>query len=287
MLRLVRRSLAVIACVSVFALPRLAFAAGNADACIAASEHAQELRNAGKLTAARDELVSCSKPECPKIVQQDCTRWMGEVLAALPTVVPAAKDPNGKDIVEGKFLIDGKVATDLLDGKPVQVDTGVHVFRIEAKGMKPAEERVVVRSGEQNRVVTWKLEAAPPEPISPPEPTTPSPAPVTEPPRRNVPILPIALGAAGVVLMGVGLVLDLTATGSAHDLRNGCAPNCAQSDVDEIKTRYAIAGITAGVGAAALIAGGVLYFARKNSDTGIAIAPLTAGGALAQGRISF
>jgi hypothetical protein len=279
MLRLIRRSLVFLACSSALAAPRLVLAAGSADACVAASEHAQELRNAGKLTAAREELVACSKPECPKIVQEDCTRWMGEVLASLPSVVPAAKDANGKDVVEGKFLIDGKVATDSLDGKPVSVDTGLHVFRIESRGMKPVEERVVVRAGEQNRVITMKLdvETAPPPmaPSAPPEKSKP------------LPVLPLALGAAGVVLLGVALYMDLAATGDAHDLRNSCAPTCAQGDVDDIKTKYTIAGIGAGVGAAALIAGGVLYVARKNSDAAIAVAPLVGGGAVAQGRISF
>lgn len=286
MLRLTRRSLAIVTCVSALAWPRLASAAGSAEACVSASEHAQQLRNAGKLTAAREELVNCSKPECPKIVQQDCTRWMGEVLASLPSVVPAAKDANGKDLVDGKFLIDGTIATESLDGKPVPVDTGVHVFRIEANGMKPAEERVVVRSGEQNRVITMKLEPAPLIASSRPATTAEPPPPPAK--SRPLPILPVALGAAGVVLLGVALYMDLAATGDAHDLRNTCAPNCAQGDVDDIKTKYTIAGIGAGVGAAALVAGGVLYFTRKNgSDAGIAIAPLTAGGAMAQGRISF
>lgn len=42
-----------------------------------------------------------------------------------------------------------------------------------------------------------------------------------------------------------------------------------------------------GVGAAALIGAGVLYFTKKNSDSGIAVTPLLNGGAMAQGRISF
>lgn len=283
MLRHRRRSLVLVALAAAIAVPRVASAAGSADACITASEHAQELRNAGKLTAARDELVTCSKPECPKIVQTDCTRWMGEVLAALPSVVPAAKDPGGKDVVEGRFLVDGKVVTETLDGKPVLVDTGVHVFRLEASGMKPVEERVVIRAGEQNRVVSWKLEVAPAAPPPPSEKPRERPSESGKP----LPVLPIILGAAGVVLLGGALYMDLAATGDAHDLRATCAPNCKQDDVDDVKSKYVIAGVLAGVGAAAVISGAVLYFTgRKNSDTGIAVTPLT-GGALAQGRISF
>lgn len=282
MLRPLRRSLALAVGAAALVVPRLAFGAGATDECIAASEHAQKLRNEGKLTAARDELVVCSKPECPQIVQIDCTRWMGEVLEALPSVVPAAKDPNGKDVVEARFLIDGKVATEALDGRPVPVDTGVHVFRVEASGMNPVEERVVVRAGEQNRVVTWKLEVA-----TPPAPVVTAPVHPRDDVKRS-PLVPILIGAAGVVFLSGALYMDLSATGDAHDLRSTCAPNCKQSDVDDIKTRYVIAGVWAGIGAAALVTAGVFYFmGRKGSNSGIAVAPLMNGGAMAQGRISF
>jgi hypothetical protein len=282
MLRLLRRPLAFAACLAASAAARPALAAGNADACIAASEHAQELRNAGKLTAARDELMVCSRAECPKLVQTDCTKWMGEVLAALPSVVPGAKDPNGKDVVEAKFSIDGEVVLEALDGKPVPVDTGVHVFRLEAAGMKPVEERVVVRAGEQNRVVSWQLEPAA---------SAPPPAPPAEDhgAAKHEPalVVPIVLSGAGIVLMGLALLTDLGATSDAHELRDTCAPNCDQDDVDSIKGRYALAGLGAGLGAAALITGGIVFFATRSSSSGIAVSPLVTGGAVAQGRISF
>jgi len=276
-----RLLLSFVACVSI-AVPRVALA-GPSDECIAASEHAQELKNAGKLAAARDELVTCSRPECPKMVATDCTKWMGEVLAQLPSVIPAAKDPSGKDVIEARFSIDGKLATESLDGKAVAVDPGVHVFRLEANGMKPVEERVVTRVGEQNRVVSWKLEVGPAAP--PPSTKTPPPEPES---KKKIPVIPIVLGAAGVVLLGVSLFIDLKATGDAHDLRKRCAPDCEQDDVDAIQSRYVIAGVGAGLGAAALIGGAVLFFAtRKSSDAGFAITPLLNGGAVAQGRITF
>lgn len=280
MLRLARR-LSVAALFSAsFVAPRIAHAGGT-EVCIAASEQAQELRNAGKLVEARDQLVICSRAACPKLISADCTRWMGEVIEALPSVVPAAKDGNGRDVIEARFSIDGKPVTEALDGKPIAVDPGVHVFRFEAKGSEPQEERVAVRSGEQNRVVTVKLVAAAKAPL-------PTPNVAVTPPtaKRPIPILPITIGAVGVVLLGVALYMDLSATGAAHDLRNQCAPSCAEGKVDDIKTRYVVSGITAGVGVAALVVGGVLYFRARNSDVGFGISPRN-DGAIAQGRISF
>src|SRR4051812_3792936 len=78
--------------------------------CVAASEKAQQLRSTGKLVDAREQLTVCGRAECPKLIQQDCTQWTSEVLAALPSVVPAAKDRKGRDIVDVRLTVDGKVA---------------------------------------------------------------------------------------------------------------------------------------------------------------------------------
>src|SRR5262245_61165144 len=92
--------------------PQSAFGADDKAQCVAASEKAQQLRNAGKLSDARDQLVTCGRAECPKLIQQDCTQWMSEVLAILPSVVPGAKDKKGRDIVDARVSIDGKVAAE-------------------------------------------------------------------------------------------------------------------------------------------------------------------------------
>jgi hypothetical protein len=263
---------------AMFAMPTLAHAAGE-DACIAASEKAQRLKNDGKLSEARDQLALCSADNCPSIVRTDCNKWMGEVLAALPSVVLAAKDAAGKDIVEAKVLVDGKVVAQSLDGRAIKIDPGVHLFRFEASGYAPGEERVVVRSGEQNRIVSLKLDAqaATATPPPPPPPET----------KSNYPFVPIGIGFAGAVVLAVAIYIDTSATSDAHDLRKTCAPECAQSKVDSIKTRYLISGIMAGVGAVGLGTGAVLYYTRKDATSGaIGIAP-TIGGAVAQGRISF
>lgn len=251
----------------------LAAPAASADGreqCVAASEKAQQLRNAGKLSEARDQLAICGRAECPKIVAQDCTQWMSEVLGILPSVVPGAKDRRGRDLIDVKVSVDGKVMTGALDGKPIAVDPGVHTFKFETKGAPPAEEKVVVRQGEKNRILTVTLavgEEAPPA-------KKPGPIDVgnesdrREEPRSSAPpIAPFVVGGLGVVALGAALYLALDANSDVQKLREECAPRCNQADVDDIDQRRVIAGVTAAGGGALLIAGVVLFFVHGSSES--------------------
>src|SRR5262249_55449465 len=156
-----------------------------------------------------EQLAICGRSECPKLVQQDCTGWMSEVLGALPTVVPAAKDRVGRDIVSATVSIDGKVAADALDGKPIAVDPGVHWFRFETKGAPGVEEQVVVRPGEKNRIVTA---------------TFATDAPALRSDARNggrssPPIAAFIAGGVGIAALAVALYVDLDAVSDARTLR--------------------------------------------------------------------
>src|SRR5262249_42485296 len=121
---------------------------------VSAYEKAQQLRGEAKLRAARDQLLVCSRPECPALVRQDCSQWMGEVQHALPSVVIAARDGTGHDVLAVRVSIDGVVVTETLDGKPIAVDPGPHKFKYETAGSAPIEEQVLVREGERNRPLT-------------------------------------------------------------------------------------------------------------------------------------
>jgi hypothetical protein len=268
---------------SVAALPRTAHA-DDKQICVAASEKGQQLRSAGKLVDAREQFNLCGRTECPKLIQQDCTQWMSEVLASLPSIVPGAKDRKGRDIVDARLTIDGKVATETLDGKPIVVDPGVHSFVFEANGAGAApavKEQVVVKPGEKNRIVSVTISmgddaaaagagatAAAGSAAAPQRPADGS--------RSSPPIAAYVIGGLGVVALGAAGVMGLLANSDAHDLRSTCAPNCKQSDVDAIQTRYTIGGVTAGIGGALLVTGIVLFFVHGSgsSQTGSSLASL-------------
>lgn len=256
--------------------------ADDKQACVAASEKAQQLRSTGKLGEARDQLNICGRPECPKLVQQDCTQWMSELLASLPSVVPGAKDRKGRDIVDARLSVDGKVVAEMLDGKPIVIDPGVHTFLFESKGLPSVKEQVVVKPGEKNRIVSVTFATA--EDAAPKAAT---PAATDTSSESSPPIAAYVLGGLGIAALGAALYFDLAAGGDAHDLRTSCSPNCAQSDVDDVKTKYTIAGVTAGVGGALLITGVVLYFVHgKGSKTGMTrVGPQPSLSALASGAV--
>jgi hypothetical protein len=239
-------------------------AADEKQACLAASEQAQRLRSAGKLSEARDQLGICGRVECPKLVQQDCTQWMSEVLASMPSIVLGAKDGNGRDIIDVRLSVDGKVATEKFDGKPIVLDPGVHTFVFETNGAPAIKDQYVVKPGEKNRLisVTFKSDEGP-TPVE-------GGGPITQPPDEAKPSLPIAafvVGGLGVVAGGIALAMDLSTSGDARDLRSsGCAPRCAQSDVDDLQARYTVAGVTAGIGAALLVTGVVLFVLHQRGE---------------------
>jgi hypothetical protein len=76
------------------AAPSLA-RADDVDVCIAAAEKAQELRLDGKLEAARDNLVVCSRAECPAAIRTDCTQWLSEVSGTMAKAAASAGDDGG------------------------------------------------------------------------------------------------------------------------------------------------------------------------------------------------
>lgn len=235
-------------------------------ACIAAHDAAQALRGEGKLTAAREQLARCSRDDCPKLVRQDCSGWMDEVVAALPSVVVGARDASGRDLVSVRVLIDGKLVAERLDGRPLLVDPGVHTFRYEPERGEAIEEQVVVRAGEKNRALTVSFEAigrgtpvrTKPKTIS----SEPAPAAADEGP----PLVAYVLGGVGIVALGAAAYLDWTANDEVVHLRDTCAPTCAESKVDAVRTRYTIAAVSAGVGAVSLGVAAYLFLSAGGSE---------------------
>ncbi len=275
---------AVFATASLAAMP--AIAADEKAQCVAASEKAQQLRNANKLIEARDQLAICGRSECPKLVTQDCTEWMKELIQALPSVVPGAKDRKNRDIVDVKVSIDGKVVTDTLDGKPIHLDPGVHAFKFETKGAPTIEEQVVIRVGEKNRILTVTFATPDSGGNDKEKDKDKDKGKGGNQVESSPPIAAYVVGGLGLAALGVALYLAIDADSDARSLRDTCAPRCDQGAVDDVKQQQVIAGVTAGIGGAALIAGVVMFFLHNRGDAKsgkaqpppIMVAPLPGGG---------
>jgi hypothetical protein len=119
--------------------------------CIDANTRGQDLRRAGKLSAAREQLRTCAVPACPALLRDDCTRRLDEIDKVQPTVVFMVKDAAGKDVSAVKVTMDGRPLADVLDGTELPVDPGRHVFTFAAAGQAPVTATLVLAAGEKDR----------------------------------------------------------------------------------------------------------------------------------------
>jgi hypothetical protein len=228
--------------------------------CIAASEAGQDQKLRGSLRGAREQLLVCARDVCPAMVRQDCTQWLTEIIAALPSVVVGARDWKGHDLVDVTVSVDGLVVASKLDGGPIAIDPGVHTFHYEsATGAGSVEEHVVIRQGERNRPLTVAF-LAPPGAVGSAEPHSPRGS-------GGGSALAYVFGAAGVAAIGAGAILGVSANNDASTAREaapaGCAPNCPSSRVDPIKTKYVLADAFFGVGIVSLGAATYFFFAHR------------------------
>jgi hypothetical protein len=237
-----RTSLFVVAALALAPASR-AYADDTKQTCISASEDGQRQRQDGKLLRARELFAACSRAECPALVRTDCATWTGELVETLPSVVFAARDESGADLVRVRVSSDGAVLREGLDGKPVDVDPGEHHFRFEAEGFLPGEAHAVLRVGEKNRPVSVTL-----------QPVATS--------HGSSAAAPLLFGGLGLALGAAAVILDLTTTHDAGTLRTTCAPSCASSDVDSIRTKYIVAGVLGGAGAVSVGLAAYLFLRR-------------------------
>jgi hypothetical protein len=242
-------------------LSRSAFAQSKTE-CIDAYEQAQSLRMDGHLKAARDQLLVCNQPACPVLARDDCSRWLAEVQAAMPSIAVAAKDAAGKDVVDITVQLDGERVLDALFGRAFQIDPGVHALRVESPGREPIEQRIVVVEGEKLRAVNVVF-SAPTKALPPALPAAKA--------RSNPPVLGYALAGVGAVGLAGFAYFATSGLSARQDLQSTCAPHCAQDDVDAARRKLIIGDISLGIGTAAALGAGYLLFLRPRHDTTAAV----------------
>jgi hypothetical protein len=253
-----RRSFTLVLVTALLA-PMLVGATARADErerCASASETAQHLRNQTKLRAARAELLQCARRVCPAIVRNDCEHWLAEIDAELPTVIFAAQDEAGRDLVDVRVIVDGAMTKEALDGKAVAIDPGSHVVRYERGGGGSTEEKIVINQGEKNRVLATRfVRPATPEATPPHETSTSTPTPTstfTPGVERSLPTGFYVAGAVGLVSLGAFTVLSIKGQSDYDACRH--ASVCTASDADTVKVERALAWTTFAVGTLAAAA---------------------------------
>jgi hypothetical protein len=258
--------------------------ADAADECIAAAEQSQPLRHDGRLKAAHEKLITCSRPECPAVVRTDCTKWLADVETLMPSIVVRAVDASGADVVGVRVFVDGQPLDTGFDGKELDVDPGAHTLRVEHEGSVPVEQQIVVRESERHRMVSVSFVPAPPAaPAGGPLSGTEAGA-QPQGSRRSL-VLPIALLGGGAVALGVASYFWASGLSDRSDMASSCAitHNCSQSRIDASKNKL-VAGDVIGITdiVAAAIGAGIFVFGGSSAprDTPVAVEPLAGGAQL-------
>jgi hypothetical protein len=246
------------------AAPAVADAVAARRTCAAKHELAQVLRNAGKLVEAREALVACSQAACQTAVRADCVGWFDQVNDTIPTVVLSAKT-GSKDEVNARVAIDARTASLRTDGKPIELNPGVHVVRFENPPFDPIEQQILLVPGEKNRVVSvtfGELESAPETFEAKPAVAPTRDAPTALLTHRPIPTVGYVLGGVAVVGAATFAGLALWGQDQRNSLESSCRPVCAASRVNGVHTKFVAADVSLGVAAAAAVAAGIVYFAR-------------------------
>jgi hypothetical protein len=234
--------------------------ADQTDACIEASVRGQELRDQGKLVAAREKLLACGAPSCPQLLQKECAEWLAEVEARTPSIVLGAVDAEGHDTADVKVTLDGAPLQGRLDGQAQAVDPGEHRLRFEHAGSAAVEQQVILREGERRRALTVRF--LPPAPAAPRADAV-APAAHAAPLAPASPARPFAVAALGGIAVASGVtfaVLGLGARGDRDHLRSTCAPACDPGAVDAVRAKEIGANVALGAAVLAAGAAAVLVF---------------------------
>jgi hypothetical protein len=248
-------------------------AAVDKAACVDAAETGQRLRKEGRLISARERLLICASTECPEVVSQDCTGWLGEVQRSLASVVVRARDANGQALSEVAVSLDGAMLTERAPTAAIELDPGDHVFRCDRAGFEPAQYHVRLAEGERgHEIVCELLSQAPKTELSAETPRRVEHTNSTTTTGPNLPWTVWALGGLGVA--GVGSFAAFGLWGKSEEnaaarpkAQGGCMPDCPQGQADGIRTKYIVADVSLAVGVVALGTALVIGFIRASTTS--------------------
>jgi hypothetical protein len=230
-----------------------AFAAPDVQECIAAFDRGQRARTDRALKKAQTELLVCTQESCPSLLRADCGGVLKEVRAALPTVVFAADDEDGNDVLDAKVYVGSDRVVEKLDGKAIELDPGKYEFRYE-RGGKTIVVTLAILEGEKNRIVRATFPSS--KPVVPPP---PQPLPV---PERSTfgHVVPGALAAIGVVGLGFAGWSRLRFDSRVEEMRSSCAPDCSASDRDALSSTLVQSNVSLAIGGGALALAALAWF---------------------------
>ena len=241
------------------------------------------------LSAARRD----SRPDRERVAHEHIEALSPKLTRLSIALSDAAKGIQGLEIRR-----DGEIVPADILGTPIPVDPGSHAIRATAPGMKAWETSAKTAGDGATATVTVPLlERDPDAAVVPPPVPVPVPPPMgapfpvapatdTPPAGRTQRTVAVVVGGAGVVLLGVGTYFGVTALSKKGDESAQC-PGGSSSPCNSTGVSLShdavndgnVSSVLLGVGAAAVITAGVLWFtAPKSSPTTSAwrVSPLVA-----------
>jgi hypothetical protein len=275
-------------------------------ACIAADTEGQSLRMDGHLRQARERLRVCAGPTCPKVVREDCQERIAEIDRVEPRVIFEATNGSGKPLRAVEVLVDGKVVASRLDGQPLALDPGRHLFTFRAVGRVPFETTLVLEEGDNDRHAVVlrtgaagktdedaRLDPSPPgeSRARATDAATSAPASSAASRSETVSLLDaspagrqraLVAGGAGLIGALVGTIYGVSAIATWSDAQRDCGARCPAGSAGQreasLAESYGTASTIAFVmGGAGLLTGAVLWFTAPvpaPSRVGIGVTPL-------------
>jgi hypothetical protein len=232
--------------------------AGDKEACIDANVRGQELRLNGRWHQAELRFKECSRNVCPDVIAQDCVHRYDELQALMPTLLVAAKSPEGADTVDARLLVDGVVVASSLPATAIAVDPGEHAVSVERDGWTTPDQNVVVLEREKDRRIQFLFAPARPMPV-----------------HRGLNVLGIGLTAGGAVVTGVGVMfIALGLAQRSALLGEPCAATltCSPDDVSAVTRDYVIGGLATGVGLA-ILGVGIWELLSPQTSSAVGVSP--------------
>jgi hypothetical protein len=262
--------------------------------CLAANEKAVTAYRQHNLREARQELLVCAATTCPADVRVECSKRAVDVNAAIPTIVFEVRDSADNELTAVSVTMDGQPLFDRIEGIAVPLDPGEHKFTFRVEGRPTVEKTLVLYEGQKDRherivIAALTAPAAPPVTAPPPAPPPgfpPPPPPVESSSGGGSTLLPFVVGGfglAGVVVGSIAGGLSLSAWSDAQS-KCGSPSSCpdysdAQSAHSRAQTDATISDVAFGVGAAGLVAAGVLWLFRPSaSRTAALVSPMVGPG---------
>jgi hypothetical protein len=245
-----------LACAAVLLSSTLPARADSKADCAKAYEASQEQRSQDKLREAHKNMLTCSQSACPNFIKKDCSKWLAEVEAAMPTVVFSAK-AGGKDVSDVRVSMGDETVAETLDGKAIDMDPGSHAFVFESEEYGKREIQVVVKEGKKAQSVEVSFESAGGETSS----ASGSPgqgdqgAGVSSESGSGRQTIGYVLLGVGAVGLGGFAYFGLTGKSDQNKLACADSKTCTDSDLDPIKKKYLFADISLGVGVVAAALG--------------------------------